>query len=168
MLSLHKILCLVTEFNNAVPNNAQVQARVRRARGGRLTCYLPAGALALASTLALSAATLLPPTDARYAVAVFAPGTTAAQIDARLARTPMRIAGLGMFANLALVDLGGQAPGALFAAGAWLVADPDALGGCMTDAGGHTPAGHGVGAGPARARAPLHTPAHTSPAAAGI
>jgi hypothetical protein len=101
-------------------------------RGRRtLAAYLPAAALALLSFLALSALSLRPPADSPQVAAVFPPGTDFPQVQARLAGTPMRLVRNGLTDWIAIVDLGGADPALLRGRGAWLILDPQALGGCL-------------------------------------
>lgn len=97
----------------------------------RRAAYLPAGTLLLASFLGLSALSLRAPSGIDQVAAIFAPGTSFAQVQARLAGTPMRLVRSGLGEWIAIVDLGGSRPDLLYARGAWLIADPQALGGCL-------------------------------------
>ena len=97
----------------------------------RLACYLPAGALLLASFLGLSALSLRAPDGIDQVAAIFPPGTGFAEVQARLAGTPMRLVRSGLGEWIAIVDLAGSPPGLLYDRGAWLIADPQALGGCL-------------------------------------
>ena len=117
--------------------------------GRLLAGYLPAGALLLASFLGLSALALRAPVGIDQVAEVFPPGTGFADVQARLADTPMRLVRSGLGEWIAVVDLAGSPPGLLYDRGAWLIADPQALGGCLVrplagpagGAGSRTPSG---------------------------
>lgn len=100
-------------------------------RRNRFVHYLPAGALLLASFLGMTALSLRPPEGIEQVAAIFPPSTTFADVQARLAGTPMRLVRNGLGDWIAIVDLGGSELDLLYDRGAWLIADPQALGGCL-------------------------------------
>ncbi|MBK1666893.1 hypothetical protein CKO28_02400 [Rhodovibrio sodomensis] len=97
----------------------------------RRLAYMPAGALLLASFLGLGALSLRPPAGVDQVAAIFPPGVGFAEVQSRLAGTRMRLVRNGLADWIAIVDLGGSAPERLYDRGAWLIGDPQALGGCL-------------------------------------
>jgi hypothetical protein len=96
---------------------------------------IAAAGLAAASVLAMAALQAVPRDGTRVA-AIFSPWANGGDVVARVAQANGRVVRLGLIDSIVLVQ--SDEPGLirrLYAAGAWLVVDPDVFAGCL--------AGHG-------------------------
>jgi hypothetical protein len=108
----------------------QRQGHHARADGGPAS-LLPALALLVVSAVAIASASLVPGPTARQVAVLFNPLASQAAVVAALAETDVRMVRNGATDSIVVVELGRTArPADLYKAGAWLVLDAVAAGGC--------------------------------------
>lgn len=92
---------------------------------------LPALVLLLATAIAIGAATIMPGAGTRQVAVIFNPFASTQAVARAIATSGVRMVRNGAMSTIVVVDLAEAAsPGDLYRAGAWLVVDAIAAGGC--------------------------------------
>lgn len=107
----------------------------RKSEGGErhrlLRPFLPAFALLMISAIAIGAATVRPGAGTRQVAIIFNPFASAEAVARVIADSGVRMVRNGIVPTIVVVDLGqAVSPDDLYRAGAWLVVDAIAAGGC--------------------------------------